>query len=84
MGGVKISLGKSKAGSFADAKVKEQIRYYFGNQLIPEASSFKYLGLIIHSNLNWADMSVTHTTKSMEGTLFHNAYTQKEIIIRNV
>jgi len=60
---MKVSLGKSKAGSFTEAKVKEQIRYYFGNQLIPEASSFKYLGIIIHSSLNWADMSVTHYKK---------------------
>ena len=26
-----------------------------GDQLIPEASSFKYLGIIIRSDLNWAD-----------------------------
>jgi hypothetical protein len=36
-------------------KVKEQIRYYLGDQLIQEASSFKYLGIIIRGNLNWAD-----------------------------
>ena len=35
--------------------VKERIRYYFEDQLIPEASSFKYLGMIIRSDLNWAD-----------------------------
>ena len=29
--------------------------YYFGDQLIPQASSFKYLGIIIISDLNWAD-----------------------------
>jgi hypothetical protein len=28
---------------------------YFGDQLIPKASSFKYLGIIISSYLNWAD-----------------------------
>ena len=37
------------------ARVKERIRYYFGDQLIPEASSFKYLGIITRSDLNWAD-----------------------------
>ena len=26
-----------------------------GEQLIPEASSFKYLGIIIRNDLNWAD-----------------------------
>jgi hypothetical protein len=35
--------------------VKERIRYYFGDQLILEANSFKYLGIIIRSDLNWAD-----------------------------
>jgi hypothetical protein len=35
--------------------VRERIKYYFGDQLIPEANSFKYLGIIIHSDINWAD-----------------------------
>jgi hypothetical protein len=35
--------------------VKKRIRYYFGDQLISEANSFKYLGIIIRSDLNWAD-----------------------------
>jgi len=52
---MKINLGKSKAVSFTKAKVKERIRYHFGDQLILEASSFKCLGIIIHSDLNWAD-----------------------------
>ena len=52
---MKINPGKSKAVSFTKARVKERIRYYFGDQLIPEASSFKYLGIIICSDLNWAD-----------------------------
>ena len=30
-------------------------RYYLGEQLIPEANSFKYLGIIIRNDLNWAD-----------------------------
>ena len=33
----------------------ERISYYFGGHLIPEASSFKYLGAIICKELNWAD-----------------------------
>jgi len=44
---MKINPGKCKAVSFTKARVKEQIRYYFGDQLIPEANSFKYLGIII-------------------------------------
>jgi hypothetical protein len=53
--------------------VKEGIRYYFGDQLILEAGSFKWLGIIICSDLNWADLVM----KSMEGSSFHDAYTQK-------
>jgi len=51
---MKINPGKSRAVSFTKVRVKERIRYYFGDQLIPEASSFKYLGIIIRSDLNWA------------------------------
>ena len=42
---MKINPGKSKAVSLTKAKLKERIRYYFGDQLIPEASSFKYVYL---------------------------------------
>ena len=52
---MKINSGKSKAVSFKKARVKERIKYYFGDQLIPKASSFKYLGIIILSDLICAD-----------------------------
>ena len=52
---MKINPSKSKAVSFTKARVKERIRCYLGDQLIPEASSFKYLGIIIRSDLNGAD-----------------------------
>ena len=52
---MKINSDKSKAVSFTKARVKERIRHYFGEQLIPEARSFKYLGIIIRNDLNWAD-----------------------------
>ena len=35
--------------------MKERIRCYFRDQLIPEASSFQYLGIIKRSDLNWED-----------------------------
>ena len=35
--------------------MKERIKYYSGDQLILEAGSFKYFGIIISSNLNWSD-----------------------------
>jgi len=52
---MKINESKSKAASFTKARVKDQIKYYFGDQLILEASSFKYLGIIIRSYINWVD-----------------------------
>jgi len=54
---MKINPGKSKAVSFTKDKVKEKIGYHFGDQLILDASSFKYLGIIIHRNLSWADVN---------------------------
>ena len=52
---MKRNPGKSKAVSFTKARMKERVRYYFGDQLIPEASSSKYLGIITCSDLNWGD-----------------------------
>ena len=52
---MKINPDKSKAVSCTEGRVKEQIMYYFGDQLIPERSSFKYLGIIIRSDVNWED-----------------------------
>jgi len=46
-----INLGKSNEVSFTNAKVKERIRHYFGDKLIEDESSFKYLGLIIRSDI---------------------------------
>ena len=45
--------GKSKAIRFMRARVKNPLSYSLGNQKIPEASSCKYLGIILRSNLNW-------------------------------
>ena len=52
---MEINPGKSKAVSFTRARGKESIMYYFGDRLMTEASSFKYFGIIICSDLNWAD-----------------------------
>jgi len=52
---MKINPDKIRAVSFTKGRVKERTRYYFGEQLIPEASSFKYSGIIIRNDLNWAD-----------------------------
>ena len=67
---IKINPGKSKAVRFTKAKLKERIRFYFGDQLIPGASSFKYLGIIIRSDLNWADHVNYTLRKAWKGLNF--------------
>jgi len=50
-----INPDKSKAVSFKKIRVNERIGYDCGDQLISEEISFKYLGMIIRSDLNWED-----------------------------
>jgi hypothetical protein len=52
---MKINPNKSKALSFTRARVKEPLNYSLGDQTIPEASCCKYLGIMIRSDLSWAD-----------------------------
>jgi hypothetical protein len=40
---------------FTRAWVKNPLNYAIRDQLIPEASSCKYLGIIFRSDLSWAD-----------------------------
>jgi len=42
--------------------VKDPLNYTLGDQLIPEASSFKYLRIILHSDFSWTD-HVNYTVK---------------------
>jgi hypothetical protein len=49
---MRINPDKSKAVNFIEARVKKRVSYYFGKQLIPEASSFKYLEIIIRNDLH--------------------------------
>jgi len=57
--GTKINCGKSKAMRFTRARVKNPLGYCLGDQKIPEASSCKYLGVILRSDLNWVDQVIT-------------------------
>jgi len=63
-----INPGKSKAAGFTTARVKERIRCSFGDQFIPEANSFKYLRIIIRSDINWAD-HVNYTARKARRAL---------------
>jgi len=47
---IKIIRGKRKAARFKEDRLKERIRCYFGDQLIREASKFKYLNCADHVN----------------------------------
>jgi len=53
--GMKINPDKSKAIRFTRAQVKNSLGYSLGEQKFLEASSCKYLGIILQSDLNWVD-----------------------------
>ena len=52
---MKINFCKSKAIRFTRARLKNPLGYSLGDQKIPQASSCKYLGIILRSDLNWVD-----------------------------
>jgi hypothetical protein len=51
----KINPSKSKAIRFTRARVKDPLNYSLMGTLIPEANSCTYLGIILRSDLRWAD-----------------------------
>jgi hypothetical protein len=59
---IKTNPSKSKAVRFTRARVKDPLDYSLANTLIPEASICKYLGIILRSDLVWAD-KVNYTVK---------------------
>jgi hypothetical protein len=81
---MKINPGKNKAVCFTNGRAKEGIRYYFGDQLISEANSFKYLGVSIRSDLNWADHVNYTLRKAWKALHFIMRILKKVIITRNV
>jgi hypothetical protein len=52
---MKINPSKSKALSFTRARVKDPLYYTLKDEKIPEDGFRKYLGIIIRSDLSWAD-----------------------------
>jgi len=52
---MKINQSKSKVIRFTRARVKDPLNYSLRGTLIPEASSYKYLGIILSSDLSWTD-----------------------------
>ena len=59
---IRVNPSKSKAVRFTRARVKNPLSYSLTDTLIPEASSCKCLGIILRSNLSWADQ-VNYTVK---------------------
>ena len=53
--GMEVNPGKSKEIRFTTARVKNPLSYSLGDQKISEASSCKYLGVILRSDLDWVD-----------------------------
>jgi len=74
---MKINPSKSKVIRFTRARVKDPLNYSLMCTLIPEASSCKYLGIILRSDLSWADQVNYAVKKGLESTTFHNANTKK-------
>jgi hypothetical protein len=63
---MKINPIKSKTIRFTSARVKDPINYSLMGTLIPEASSCKYLGIILRSDLSWTDQ-VNYAVKKKIG-----------------
>ena len=63
-----INPSKSKAIRFTRARVMDPLKYSLMGTLIPGASSCKYLGIILRSDLSWADQ-VNYTAKKGWKTL---------------
>ena len=62
---------------FTRARVKDPLNYSLMGTLIPEASSCKYLGIILRRDLSWADQVNCAVKKALESTTFHSANTKK-------
>jgi hypothetical protein len=52
---MKINPSKSKAIRFTRARAQDPINYSLMDTVILQASSCKYLGIILRSDLSWAD-----------------------------
>ena len=67
---MKINPSKSKAIHFTRARVTDPLNYSLMGTLIPEASSCKYLGIILRSDLGWVDQVNYAVKKSWKALQF--------------
>jgi len=77
---MKINPSKSKAILFTRARVKDPLNYSLMDTLIPEASSCKYLGIILRSDFSWADQ-VNYTVKKAWKALHFTVRILKRVIV---
>ena len=67
---MKTNPNKSKTVRFTKARVKDPLNYSLLDALIPEASSCTYLGIILRSDLCWADKVNYKVKKAWKGLYF--------------
>jgi len=77
---IKINPSKSKAIRFTRARVKNPLNYSLMGTLVPEASSCKYFGIILRSDLSWADQ-VNYTVEKAWKALHFTVRILKRVIV---
>jgi hypothetical protein len=74
----------SKAVSFTRAWVKDPLNYSLLDQVIPEASGCKYLGIILFSDLSWIDRVNYAVKKAWKHFISQCVFLKKQPIIQKV
>ena len=77
---MKLNPIKSKEIHFTRAGVMYPLHYSLMDTLIPEASSFKYLGMILCSDISWVDQ-VNYTLKKALKALHFMMRIQKKLVL---
>jgi hypothetical protein len=77
---MKIYRSKSKTIRFTTTRVKDPLNYSLMGTLIPEASSCKYLGIILRNDLSWADQ-VNYAVKKAYKALHFTIRILKSVIV---
>ena len=78
---MKMNPSKSKAICFARASVNDPLNYSLMGTLIPEALRCKYLGMILRSDLSWADQVNCAVKKAWKALHFIIRIVKKVIVI---
>jgi hypothetical protein len=69
---MEIHPGRSKDVMFTRARVKDPLNYFLWDQIIPGASSCRYLGIILGSDFSWAYHVKYIVKRILECNSFHN------------